>query len=41
MNKSYLLTDEDIKSIYPDRAIGIKEYSGIVENVTLVSENEL
>ena len=41
MDTSYLLTDEDIKSIYPDRAIGIKECSGVVENVTLVCENEM
>ena len=41
MDKSYLLTDEDIKKMYPDRAIGINECSGVVENVTLVGENEL
>ena len=41
MDRSYLLTDEDIKKIYPDRAIGIKECSDVVENVTLVCEARL
>ena len=40
MDTSYLLTDEDIQTIYPDRWTGIKVCSGIVKNVTLVSEDE-